>query len=51
MRDSLPTAVAYAAGVAIGQEVWVMGGNDENGQKTSFIQARGGSHDHFKARW
>jgi len=41
LRDSLPTGVAYAAGVAMGQELWVLGGNDESGQKTSYIQARG----------
>jgi hypothetical protein len=38
LRESLPVAVAYAAGVSLGSEFWVMGGNDDSGQKTSYIQ-------------
>jgi hypothetical protein len=34
----MPIAVAYPAGAVLGSEFWVMGGSDDSGQKTTYIQ-------------
>jgi hypothetical protein len=34
----MPVAVAYAAGAVLGSEFWIMGGSDDSGKKTKYIQ-------------
>jgi len=34
----MPVAVAYAAGAVLGSEFWIMGGSDDSGKKTNYIQ-------------
>jgi N-acetylneuraminic acid mutarotase len=38
LKESMPIAVAYPAGAVLGSEFWVMGGSDDSGQKTTYIQ-------------
>jgi hypothetical protein len=40
LQDPMPVAVAYAAGAVLGSEFWIMGGSDDSGKKTKYIQVK-----------
>ena len=40
LKESMPVEVAYAAGAVLGNEFWVLGGNNNEGMKTAYTQVK-----------